>query len=167
MNKQHVLSLVFLLLMSCVNPFSPKLVDQLPNRSSVITAQKSPDEVLQNFLYAYTFKDSLVYADIIDSAFIFRTWDYDQAPPIPVEWYRDEELRVTGRMFRAFDRMDLVWNRTISQDTISQNLIEMRKSFTLTIEGGTNIPVLNGEVIFRFIKRSEKWFLLYWEDLKI
>jgi hypothetical protein len=154
-------------MVSCINPFAPELVNTLPNRSNVITSQKSPDEVLQNFLYAYTFKDSLVYADIIDSAFIFRTWDYEQVPPVPVEWFRDEELRITGRMFRAFNRMDLVWNRTIYQDTVATNLIEMRKSFTLTIEGGQSIPVLNGEVIFRFIKRSEKWYLLYWEDLKI
>lgn len=167
MNRKTYPIFILFIYLSCVNPFAPGLVTDLNLASGILTEQKNPDEVLQNFLYAYTFKDSLVYSDVLDSAFLFRTWDYEQNPPVPVEWNRDEELRITGRMFRAFTRLDLVWNRTVHMDTLAENLIEMRKSFTLTIDGGVNIPVLNGEVIFRFIKRDKRWFILYWEDLKV
>ncbi|GAB4188171.1 MAG: hypothetical protein Kow00108_24890 [Calditrichia bacterium] len=168
MNKVCItLMLGIFLFLSCLNPFAPGLVDDIGNGSSILTAQKTPDEVLQNFQYAYTFRDSIVYADLLDTAFIYRTWDYEQSPPIPVEWNRDEELRITGRMFRSLENLDLVWNRTIYTDTLTMQLLEMRKSFTLTVNGGTTIPVINGEVIFRFINKNNTWYIIYWEDLKI
>lgn len=169
MNSRPIFILFLFLfqITGCLNPFAPSVVDALSGSGGLITAQRSPDEVLQNFQYAYRFRDSLIYADILDSAYFFRTWDYEQSPPAPVEWNKDTETRITGKMFRAFRKLDLVWNRTIYQDTLNTDLIEMRKSFTLTIDDGIQIPVLNGEVIFRFVRRHEKWYLIYWEDLKI
>ena len=38
-------------------------------------------------------------------------------------------------------------------------------SFTLTFDGGSVIPTLNGKAIFRFIKKnSGKWQIIRWED---
>ena len=155
-------------LLNCVNPFAPGLVDEISSRNELLTEQNTPEEVLTNFKYAYTFQDSLIYSDIIDSSFTFHTMDYDISPPTPIEWNRDEELRITGRMLRYFSSIDLIWNNTLYTDTLSVNEISMRKSFILIFNEGSQIPILSGQVQFNFIRRNdEKWYLSYWEDLKL
>ncbi len=161
-------ALLFIFFLHCVNPFAPGLVDKIISSNELLTEQKSPDDVLINFKYAYKFQDSLIYSDVIDSSFTFHTMDYDISPPTPIEWNRDEELRITGRMLRYFSSIDLIWNNTIYTDTLSDNEIEMRKSFILIFNEGSQIPILSGQVQFKFTKRNdEKWYLSYWEDLKL
>ncbi len=164
----NILWLSLILLFGCVNPFAPSLSDEIFSSDYMLTDQTSPEKVLINFKYAYTFKDSLIYSELIDSSYVFRSWDYSTTPATPVEWNRDEELKITGRLFRYFNTIDLVWNATTYTDTLAENMIEMRKSFTLLLNGGVEIPVVTGEVLFRFIlKQNNKWYINYWEDLKI
>ena len=61
---------IITLLIGCTNPFAPKLIDENLLTSSFLTDQKSPQDVLSNFRYAYIFKDSLIYSEILDSSFI-------------------------------------------------------------------------------------------------
>jgi len=152
----------------CLNPFAPAEADQNAPVSNLLTEQKTPEEVLQNFLYAYTFKDSLVYSELFDSTFIFRSWDFNVTPPVPIEWGRDTELRITARMFRFFTTIDLSWNATVYliYDSLKTHA-EMKKTFTLTFDGGRSIPTLQGEVIFHFIRRGQRWYISLWEDQKI
>ncbi len=134
--------------------------------SQLLTQQKTPEEVLQNFRYAYTYKDSLVYAEILDSTFIFRSMNYNVYPPTPIEWGRDVELRTTARMFRYFNTLDVVWNTILPIDTTRESP-EYKVTYTLTLDGGRTIPPLNGEVLFKFILRRKKYYISLWEDLKI
>ncbi len=157
---------VILLVLACRNPFAPMLVSDYSPSSGLITQQKTPEEVLQNFRFAYTFKDSLIYSDVLDSTFIFRSWDYNVYPPQPLEWGRDTDLRITARMFRYFNRLDLTWNTILPLDTFKLNP-EYKVTFTLTIDGGQSIPTLNGEVLFRFILRGKKYYIALWEDQKL
>jgi len=158
----------YLILANCMNPFAPAAVDEGVSYSRLLTNQESPEDVLTNFRYAYTYKDSLVYSELFDSTFIFRSWDYNVTPPVPIEWGRDTELRTTARMFRFFNTIDLIWNATIYLYYDStQTEAEMKKTFTLTFDGGKSIPTLNGEVIFKFLKRGKKWYITLWEDLQI
>jgi len=163
--------LLMLLTISCVNPFAPGVVDGLENSGGILTHQKSPEDALINLKYAYTFQDSLVYSELLDTTYVFRTWDYETSPPTPVEWNRDVELRITGKMFRYFTSIDLVWNKTTYSDSFMIDLklrSTIQKSFTLTFNGGIQIPVLTGEVRFIFEKKNdEKWCIISWEDLKI
>ena len=55
----------------CCNPFAPELTNLEQHQAGFITAQKTPVEVLTNFRYAYVFKDSLIYSDVLDSTFLF------------------------------------------------------------------------------------------------
>ena len=160
----------------CRNPFAPSLADENVSSSYLLTSQKNPEEVLTNFRYAYTFKDSLIYSEVLDSTFLFKSIDYNNYPPRPIEWGRDTELRTTGGMFRFFRTLDVVWNTLSRPDTISPPdtsalftgyLIEHHVTFTLTLDGGQSIPPLNGEVLFQFIQRGEKYYISFWEDLKI
>jgi len=153
---------------SCLNPFAPVEVDEAIPKTGLLTNQETPEAVLVNFKFAYTFKDSLVYSELFDSTFIFRSWDFNVSPPLPIAWGRDVELKTTARMFRFFTTLDLIWNSTVYFFTDSlKERAEMKKTFTLTLDGGRTIPTLNGEVIFKFIRRGEKWYITLWEDQKI
>lgn len=168
--------IVMSVLFSCRNPFAPALADGDASHSHLITRQTTPGEVLQNFQYAYTFRDSLIYSEVLDSTFAFRSIDYNEYPPKPIEWARPTELRTTGGMFRYFRTLDVVWNTISLADTISRPdttdisrgyVVEHYVTFTLTLDGGRAIPPLIGEVVFQFTQRSERYFISFWEDLKI
>jgi len=102
----------------CWNPFAPTRGELEGAISLTLTEQKSPDEVLQNFRYAYIYRDSLVYSELFDTSFVFLYYDPDVGGAGGYNyWGRDTELRTTGRLFRAFDHFTLVWNATIADDT--------------------------------------------------
>ncbi len=160
---------LFLLGMACDNPFAPSLAGEDTQSSALLTEQKTPEGVLSNFRYAYTFKDSLIYSEVLDSTFIFRSIDYNEYPPKPIEWNRDTELRTTARMFRYFNTLDVVFNTISFRDTVTTDplALEYKVTFTLTLDGGRAIPPLNGEVLFWFIRRGDKYYISLWEDQKI
>ena len=167
----HLLYILVLLGLTshCFNPFAPKL-DNTGNPSIVITDQRSPDEVLQNFLYAYTFKDSLVYADLDDSSFVFVYFD----PNIGssgrfVSWGRDVDLKTTGQLFRNAETINLTWNSTIYQDTtyIDTTIasIELSKTLQLNLFGKFGEYSFSGSAIFNFREcEDDKWRITRWKD---
>ncbi|MFQ5584585.1 MAG: hypothetical protein ACE5GL_09145, partial [Calditrichia bacterium] len=151
-----------LLVSSCTNPFAPARADSNAPSSNLLTLRETPQDVLTNFVFAYNFKDSLVYSEIIDTNFVFLSQDFNQSPPVPIQWGRDLELRTTARMFNFFNTLDLSFNTPIYQrvtrddtlqispDLIIEKEIEMKLTFTLTLDGGKSIPTLNHEVIYVF-----------------
>jgi len=153
----------------CFNPFAPKLEDSVRS-DLIITSQTTPDEVLQNFKYAYVFKDSVLYADLLDSSFVFMYFDPNQEPSGRiVSWGRDEDLKTTGRLFRNFNLIDLVWNTTIL-DTIYSELNDLRaesfKTFNLTLMKENESLNITGIAIFYFKKCNydNKWRITLWKD---
>ncbi len=168
--------LIILIAFACKNPFAPGLAGEDTPHSKLLTQQRNPEEVLNNFQYAYAYKDSLIYSELFDSTFIFRSTDFNEYPPTPIAWGRDIELRTTGRMFKYFNTLDVVWNTFSIPDTVhfpdsNDNgvgyIIEHNITFTLTLDGGKSFTPLNGEVLFRFIQRGEKYYISFWEDLRI
>jgi hypothetical protein len=149
----------------CQNPFAPAVAGDELQGTLLLTEQKTPDQVLQNFQYAYTFKDSLVYSEILDTAFIFISTNFNVSPPEAIVWGRDQELKTTGRMFRFFNTLDLTWgSRPIPTPPDDAVEFIQKMTFTLTLDGGNAIPTLIGEVTFTFIKRGEKWYIARWQD---
>jgi len=166
--KPKILSVFLwvLLLQGCVNPFAPKL-DRLSTRSElIITEQKTPEEVLQNFRYAYIFKDSLLYSDLLDSAFIFVYFDPNQGTSGQfISWGRDVDLRTTGRLFRVFDVIDLIWNATVFED-LGETNAKVSKSFNLALISGQTELRVSGNAVFYFRKSvaDGKWRIIKWKD---
>ena len=163
-----VLSLLVLLggvFAGCLNPFAPR-VDKSSQQNALITSQKSPDEVLQNFVYAYTFRDSLLYADLLDSGFVFEFFDPTIGESGAFEsWGRDVELRTTGGLFRAFDAIELMWLNVIYQNTISDKEEIQYRSFRLTLIGSDLSITLQGYAIFTFrLGADGKWRIKRWVD---
>lgn len=164
---RHTLILisVSVLFSFCLNPFAPK-IQKSDSDDLIITEQKTPEEVLQNFKYAYIFKDSVLYADLLDSSFIFIFFDPDvENSGEFVSWGRDVDLLTTGRLFRNFDVIDLIWNSTIYSFE-EENRAEMSKSFHLTLSKRNESITVTGNAIFLFKKSSYdgKWRILQWKD---
>jgi len=165
--KSFFMNLCLIILIGCSNPFAPELTEGDPNAGLIITDQRTPQEVLTNFSFAYNFKDSVVYSDLLDSSFIFISKNYNTDPVTDIKWGRDVDIRTTNRMFRFFQRLDLVWGRSINQSYLDEDslLFELTTNFQLTIDGGKEYPTITGTALFYFIKKqSGAWKITRWED---
>jgi len=167
--------LLALVMNSCVNPFAPGLSENELNALSILTQQRSPEDVLTNFRYAYTFKDSLIYSDLLDSSFIFISKNYSNSPPTDIIWGRDVDIKTTVGLFRHYNVLELNWGAILSQpiDYKPDSLLvaEIKIIFNLTFDGGIEIPTIKGEALFNFRKKyfgsdsTGIWLITRWEDL--
>ncbi len=152
-------------LSGCFNPFAPEL-ERSPGASARLTEQASPAEVLENFIYAYTFKDSLVYEQLLDSSFVFVYFDPNLGSSgLFVSWNRDVELKTTGRLLRNFDTITLTWNTTI-YEVMEEQAAELSKTLHLSLFGKGGEYNLTGNAIFNFRKSpwDGKWRITRWKD---
>jgi len=165
MNKISTAVLLLLFLVAC-NPFAPDLIDSGP-QSAIITGQKTPDEVLTNFRYAYVLQDSLIYSDVLDSSFLFISKNYGSTPPTDINWGRDVDIRATVGLFRHFDVLELNWGGKLSEGFgADSSLYEIKITFHLGLIGVEDIPTIKGEALFNFKRNpSGIWKITRWEDL--
>jgi len=159
--------ILLLIIAGCNNPFAPALTKESQTVTAIVTQQHSPVDVLTNFRYAYAFKDSLIYSDLLDSTFIFVSKNYGTNPPTDLIWGRDEDIKTTIGLFRHFDFLDLIWGSIIYYNfSLDSTQSEIKVTFQLTFNGGTDIPTLKGEALFNFQKKvSGRWTIIRWEDL--
>jgi hypothetical protein len=148
------------LLYSC-NPFAPELDETLGSGSGLISDQSSVQGVFQNFQYAYTFKDTLIYSQLLNNDFTFSYRDYDLG--VDASWGRDEDMRVTNGLFQNTQRLDLTWNNIITMTTDSTRIV---RSFNLTITfNPTDIIFVDGKVNLTLGKNGDgKWKIIHWID---
>jgi hypothetical protein len=156
--------LLLILLPGCTNPFAPALDTNPGDNSSTISDLKDVNGVFQNFQYAYVFKDTTIYGELIAGDFIFTYRDYDQG--VDISWGRDEEMKTTYGLFQNSQRLDLIWNNEVlnTQDSLDANII---RAFNLTITfNPTDIVRVNGRVNLSLRKNpeSEKWAITKWID---
>lgn len=178
---KKLLFIILIQLLACVNPFAPELGNVDANASAVLTERTNPEEVLENFRFAYIFGDSLVYSELIDTGFVFIFFDPSAEGTGRFDnWGRDVELRTTAGLFRAVNGITLEWNSTIEEsywtpqpDSVQSiayfegaQKARISKSFQLKL--GTEIQ-LTGASVFTFIKeRSGKgWRISRWLDESI
>lgn len=151
-------------LIGCTNPFAPKLDDNFENLKPPISDQKDIVGVFQNFQYAYTFKDTIIYSGLVNNDFTFTYRDYDQG--FDVTWGRDEEMRTTYGLFQNTQRLDLIWNNIVlfTEDSLTANIV---RSFNLTITfNPTDVIRVDGKVNLTLEKDSESkiWQINRWVD---
>jgi len=149
-------------LFSCANPFAPSLDDEPVSGDYLISDQKDIAGVFQNFKYAYTFRDTTIYGDLLDQDFTFAYTDYEQG--FDKSWGRSEEMRATEGLFRNSQNLDLIWNNIILISSDSTNII---RSFNLTITfNPADIVQITGRVNLTLIKNPAtlKWKILRWFD---
>lgn len=156
--------MVIILLAGCKNPFAPAFDDTANDGGSTISDQKTIEGVFQNFQYAYTFKDTTIYGNVISDNFIFTYRDYDLG--FDVSWGREEEMKTTYGLFQNSQRLDLIWNNIIlsSVDNLSANIV---RSFNLTITfNPTDVIRIDGRVNVALARKDEesKWQITRWID---
>lgn len=165
MQKQNLKYFIFFLvfiLSGCINPFAPKLDNSISDESSLISDLKDIDGVFRNLQYAYSFKDTTIYSELLDNDFIFTYRDYDKE--VDVAWGRDDEMRVTYGLFNNSERLDLIWNNIVAITSDSTNVI---RSFNLTITfNPTDIIFVEGRINLQLQKNIDtgKWKIVTWND---
>ncbi len=156
--------ILVLILASCENPFAPRLATEQAAPSNFISNQSTLDGVFQNFIYAYTFKDTTVYSKLIAPNFTFTYRDYDNG--VDVAWGRDDEMRSTGMMFQLVNRLVLNWNNILSLTEDSLHATVTR-GFTLTVAfNPADIEEVDGKAYFELQRASSSspWQISLWKD---
>lgn len=151
---------VCLLLGGCANPFAPSLRG---DAGTIWSDAQTVGGLLENFVTAYELKDSLRYAELLDETFQFSYFDVDLHRQDG--WFRETDLQLTARMFRAYDRISLIWagipDATLALST-PDSLIEFRAQYQLVLD---NPSPLLGFARFTVIKPADDRFrVLYWQD---
>lgn len=152
------------LLSGCTNPFAPKLDTEFDSGAPPISDQTTIEGVFQNFQYSYTFKDTLIYGNLITSDFTFTYRDYENG--FDVNWGRDEEMRTTYGLFQNSQRLDLIWNNIVLStiDSLDANIV---RSFNLNITfNPTDVVRIDGRVNVSLKKdpSTQKWRMTRWID---
>lgn len=150
--------------MGCKNPFSPAFNANPSSSGSTISDLKTINGVFQNFQYAYTFKDTIIYGQFISPNFTFTYRDYDKG--YNVSWGRDDEMKTTYGLFQNTQRLDLVWDQTVlsSVDSLSANIV---RAFNLTVTfNPTDVVTVDGRVNLSLRKNptTGKWAITQWID---
>ncbi|MGB9696283.1 MAG: hypothetical protein ACP5P3_03240 [Ignavibacteria bacterium] len=154
-------SLLFLLF-SCENIFAPAIDNSISG--IVISDQKSIDGVFINFKYAYTFKDTSVYSNLLTDDFVFTFRNYESG--YDESWDKPTEMRTTARLFENTQKLEVIWNNTILDigDSLQRNI---KRSFNLTITfNPSNIVRLNGfaDMNLRRTTTNDQWRISKWKD---
>ncbi len=159
---KYITIVFFISLNGCINPFAPKLDNSISDENSLISNLKNIDGVFKNLQYAYTFKDTTIYGELLDEDFAFTYRDYDKE--VDIAWGRDDEMRVTYGLFSNSERLDLIWNNIVAITSDSTNVV---RSFNLTITfNPTDIIFVEGRINLQLEKSAEtgKWKILTWID---
>ena len=147
---------------SCDNIFSPRLDNS--TATSILTDQKTVEGVFQNFKYAYTFKDTTVYGNLLAQDFVFTYRDYTSG--FDESWDRATDMRTTNGLFRNSQKLEVVWNNIIFQggDSLEQN-VKRSFNFTITFNPG-DVVRINGFADMNFHRNStdEVWRIIRWRD---
>ncbi len=165
MDRQFLCILLLLLALtaSCINPFAPAKMHS-DSEPSLLGDQKTIEGFFQNFQYAYNFKDTLVYSNLLADNFTFSYVNYDKN--IDLTWSRAEDMLTTYRLFISSQNLDLVWNEIVSEEG-DNSLKIISRSFNLTITfNPSDIVRIYGKANFR-LQRADtlhNWKLVLWRD---
>jgi len=162
--KYILIILIAAILIGCLNPFSPK-IDNTQSNENIITDQKSIEGFFQNFKYAYTFKDTTIYGQLLSENFVFIYFDYDLE--LDVSWDRSTDMKTTYGLFTNTQDLKLIWNNIVFQDGDTLNA-DVKRSFNLSIIFNPN-DVINfyGYVDMSLTRPTvnDKWRIKRWRDL--
>lgn len=154
-----------LVALSC-NPFAPALDSSLDEIDSFLGDPKTVDGVFQNLKYAYTFRDTTIYGQLVNSDFTFIYRDYIRG--VDISWGRDQEMRATHVMFQNVQRIDLVWNNIIALSTDSSNTkASVSRNFNLTVTlNPSDIIRADGYASLSLVRPNSRdsWRILRWRD---
>ena len=166
MGRLIIIGIIGALLAAC-NPFAPGLETGIDGDDSILGDQRTIDGVFQNMKYAYTFRDTTIYGQLLNSDFVFVFRDYDRG--VDISWGRDEEMRTTSGLFRNVQRLDLVWNNIISLSMDSSDTeSDVSRNFNLTVTfNPSDIIRVEGyaSLVLSRTAADATWMIVRWRDV--
>ena len=164
--KPAITFLVLMLVVSSCNPFAPGVDFSADDLESILGDTRTVDGVFQNLKYAYTFRDTSIYGQLMDAELTFIYRDYDRG--VDVSWGRDEEMRATNGLFMNVQRLDLVWNNIISISSDSgHTLVNVSRNFNLTVTfNPSSIERADGyaNLVMSRKAANQPWQIVRWRD---
>lgn len=165
--KHLALSIILFLLLwgqGC-NPFSPAYDENLSGSAS-LSDLTTVEGVFKNFQYAYTFKDTIIYGQLIGHDFIFSFRNFNDEQVFDDSWGREEEMLSTYGLFQNAQSLSLIWNNIIlsTEDSLTATVV---RGFNLTVTlNPTSIMRVDGRVNMALAKNPEtgKWAITRWRD---
>lgn len=163
---RNALALIVLLMSVSCNPFAPGLDESAESGSSIVGDAATIDGVFQNMKYAYTFRDTTIYGQLLNSDFSFVFRDYDRG--VEVTWGRDEEMQTTRGLFQNVQRLDLVWNNIVALSTDSLNTqASVSRNFNLTVTfNPSDVIRVDGYATLALARldAQKPWQIVRWRD---
>ncbi len=146
-----------------MNPFAPRVADS-DRGSSLMGDQRTLEGVFQNFRTAYVLKDTVLYGQLLDSAFTFSYRNYERG--VDVSWGRQEDLRATAGLFRAAQHIELTWHEVAASygDSLRHDI---SRGFALTISfSPVDVVHIYGRATFRLqrARPQDPWRIVQWRD---
>ena len=164
--KNLPVSIMFVFVMGCVNPFAPEEDKSPPTSQSILGDQTQIEGVFQNFKQAYAFRDSTIYGQLLAPNFIFIYRDYEKSAD--VFWGRDEDIRTTYGLFQNVQRLDLVWNTIVSSNVEPDSLkATILRNFNLTVTfSASDVVRVDGYANWTLERPQigEIWKITRWRD---
>lgn len=148
----------------CANPFAPELDPDLNPGSSLLGDPHTVEGVFQNVQYAYIYRDTLIYGQLLHPDFQFRYYNSERGTD--VAFNRDEEIRITYNLFKGADQIDLQWNEIQSQEGDSLQ-VRVTRAYNLRITLQANdVFLVEGLATLRLIRDNvtDPWRILLWRD---
>jgi hypothetical protein len=159
-----LLSATVVLIHGCFNPFAPRIDYTNPNQN-ILSDQKTVEGVFQNFKYAYTFKDTTIYGQLLRDDFVFTYFDYDLG--VEVSWDRPTDMKTTNGLFINTQELTLIWNNIVFQEGDSL-LVDVKRSFNLSIMFNPN-DIINfygfADMTLQRASASDVWKIKKWKDM--
>ena len=158
-----LLAFVALGVFASCNPFAPGLDENLSS-ASVLGDRKTIDGIFQNVKYSYTFRDTTIYGQMLNSDYVYIYRDYDRG--VDVSWGRDEELRITRSLFQNVQNLDLVWNQEISR-SVDSTSASVSRNFNLTVTfNPSDIIRIDGYITLSLARNADgqPWRIVRWRD---
>lgn len=157
--------LALLLALAACNPFAPSLEEGDPF-GDLLGDPTTVEGFFTNFRNAYELRDLSLYEPLLDSAFVFQYYDFDNQ--VEREWGFAQELESTRGLFQNAELIRLSWNQIITQEVFDagrQTRVVRSFNLTVALEGGDAFRT-DGNVNFLLIRpdTASAWALRRWRD---
>ncbi len=158
----HILFITLLFILSC-NPFAPRIDDNLGGQT-FLADQSTVEGFFQNWSFAYNYRDTIIYQQLLSEDFIFSFRDYDINTDLT--WDKETDVRKTHGLFTTSKYIDLVWNDYIFSIGDSTVWDATRLFFLQVTFSESDILNITGRAKIRLTRENtqEDWRMLLWVD---
>ncbi|HEY3876732.1 MAG TPA: hypothetical protein VGM92_14770 [Candidatus Kapabacteria bacterium] len=155
---------IMLALAFCVscNPFAPAASQS--SNSEQFGDPHTINGYFQAFQYAYQFRDTTLYGNLLADNFVFSFHDYDQG--VDIQWGRDDEMQHTSGLFQNTEQLSLLWGDVIEAEGSPLDSTVTR-AFSLDVTfNEADIEHVDGSAVFHLQRSSltAPWLAVSWQD---